>query len=107
MPNNIAVSVTADVADLPGKRAIMSAELKAVLSPMGLAIAAVVGVTVAATVATIQYEAEQRKLAASVIGVGVASGLSVTQLEAAGQAAAKWSGQSVSASTEAATAFAA
>jgi hypothetical protein len=84
-----------------------SAALSAVMSPLGLAIAATVAVVGAATVATIQYEAAQRALMASTFGVGAASGLSVTQLEAAGEAASKWSHQSVAASTEAAAAFAA
>lgn len=84
-----------------------SAALTAVMSPLGIAIGAVVGVAAAAAVSTIQYESAQRALLATTIGVGAASGLSVAQLNAAGEAAAKWSHQSVSASTEAAAAFAA
>jgi hypothetical protein len=84
-----------------------SAALSAVMSPLGLAIAAVAAVTVGAAIATVQYDAAQKQLYASTLGVGAAAGLSSQQLNAAGEAASKWSQQSVRASTEAAQAFAA
>lgn len=81
--------------------------LAAALSPLGLAIIGVTAATVAATVAGFQYEAEQRQLIATTVGLGAASGLTRDQLEQAGEAAAHFSGQSISASTASAEAFAA
>jgi phage-related minor tail protein len=79
----------------------------AVMSPMGLAIAAAAGAMVASTVAAEQYRAEQQRLIGISMGVGAAAGFNATQLRAAGEAAAEWSHRSVAASTEAASAFAA
>lgn len=70
------------------------------------AIAGTVGVLVAAEVATAQYNAEQAKLAATLIGTGAASGLSTDQINAASDAAMRASGQSIQAMTAASEAFA-
>jgi|GEM_PF-2551614 len=85
----------------------ISKALAAAMTPLG---AAVLGTAVAAGIAgysMYQYEAAQRELLATTVGLGASSGLTADQLQAAGEAAARYSGQSVSASRSAAEAFAA
>jgi len=94
---------------MAGSATILAGKLgliEAALTPVGLAIAAVAAVEIAATVATAQYEAEQQKLIATTIGLGAASGLTGEQLQQSAVQAAKASGQSVSASLASAEAFA-
>lgn len=78
----------------------------AAMTPMGMAIGGAAIVTAAAAVSAYRYAEEQRKLTATVIGTGAASGLTTSQLQRAADAAASFSGQSESASLGAAEAFA-
>lgn len=83
---------------------------------LGLLKPAVIGVTIgvvaliaaiaAVEVATIQYNAEQEKLTATLLGTGAASGLSASQINAASDTAMRASGQSIQAMTAASEAFA-
>jgi hypothetical protein len=76
-------------------------------SAEGAAILGTVAVIGLAVLAHAKYEEAQKRLIATSIGLGAQSGLTSDQLEAAGRAAAEWSGQSISESTKAAEAFAA
>ncbi|MDE1914745.1 MAG: phage tail length tape measure family protein [Sphingomonadales bacterium] len=82
----------------------------AVNAVMSVAGAAIIGTAVAmgvATYAAIEYEHAQKELLITSVGLGAASGMTTGQLQAAGAAAAEYSGQSVRASTASAEAFAA
>lgn len=80
--------------------------LEAILSPVGLSIIAVTSALIAGTVASAMYEAAQKKLTATLIGVGAASGLSSAQITESADAAAAAAGKSGASALASAEAFA-
>jgi hypothetical protein len=93
---NLGVATTA--ADAAAAESVM-------LGPVAIFAAAAAAVG-AVTLATIQYDEEQKKLTATTLGVGAASGLTAEQLQHIGDSA-NLASQSISETTQAAQAFAA
>lgn len=80
--------------------------LTAAMTPLGIAVIAASAALIAAAVAGVQYSNQQEHLTATTLGLGAASGLTASQLEAAASQASSWSDQSSRSSLESAEAFA-